>query len=244
MAGKSRQSWLPWGDTMREPCSHIFFHFCCCPTLPGSPSEHCCFEISKQKENNLNQIHIWLWKTATAQREIWISLWRYIVQNNFFPLWILPSAYSWRLKSIGTRRNGKWLVRPIKVESQSKRLGPQIKILARIQCLAKILQSQCILSFVEVLFRCHVNAGKRLTWWAIPAQPLADWFGACISFTSLRLFPQTWVLWDGWKCIDAKWLHHCAYSEKEHIHAALSLFQYPVESGKAWPDEDEAIELK
>lgn len=132
-----------------------------------------------------------------STNELWMIFWRHIVWRNFFFLLILPSAYSLRLKSGGTQGDKKknWLVRLTKAESQTKLLGLQIKMLAWIKCLVKILKLSFSFHLVECLLRHHVNAGKSLTWCGT-VQPPTSWL-AFGTLTSLRLFPQSWVLWDG-----------------------------------------------
>lgn len=183
--------------TKLTSCSQVFFHFCFCPAPPESPSEHSCFEISGQKEIDLKPDSYLALRKATAQMSFGWFFEGILSEEIFFFLLILPSAYSLRLKSRGTQGDKKknWLVRLTKAESQTKLLGLQIKMLAWIKCLVKILKLSFSFHLVEYLLRHHVNAGKSLTWCGT-VQPPTSWL-AFGTLTSLRLFPQSWVLWDG-----------------------------------------------
>ena len=91
----------------------------------------------------------------------------------------------WDSNPEAPREIKNWLVRLTKAESQAKLLGLQIKMLAWIKCLVKILKLSFSFHLVEYLLRHHVNAGKSLTWCGT-VQPPMSWLAFGTLFKLLQ----------------------------------------------------------
>ena len=104
----------------------------------------------------------------------------------------------WDSNPEAPREIKNWLVRLTKAESQAKLLGLQIKMLAWIKCLVKILKLSFPLHLVGYLLTHHVNAGKSLTWCGT-VQPPMSWlfFGTLFNFSEAvasKLSVVGWIL--------------------------------------------------